>query len=374
MKIGFFGQLYGKKLRDSISLDNTMNYAIQKFNKNFVIALSLFSDVKVYSPVKHKANKIFSEMDGRTEYRYLFYSGKIGRLILLMNSFLKCFCGSESIYFFDALNISQSVGIILAKKVKKKKAIGIITDIPQDILDGHPGIFGKLFLYILRNCDAMVVLTEQTNLDYNSRKKPYVIVEGIANDLQIYERRTLDKKICIYAGGLLKKYHVDQLAECFSKIAKENEYLHIFGDGESCSNIKHIAESCSQVKYMGTADNQTVVKHEMAATLLINPRTNEGAYTKYSFPSKLIEYMSTGVAVLGNRLDGVPAIYSDYMFLFDGNSDIQCQETLRRILDMDSIELQSIGGRAKDFVLSRNGIQATSHKLKGLLYDMGFKE
>ena len=41
--------------------------------------------------------------------------------------------------------------------------------------------------------------------------------------------------------------------------------------------------------------------------MLINPRTNEGVYTQYSFPSKTMEYMRAGKPVLCCKLDGIPA-------------------------------------------------------------------
>ena len=47
---------------------------------------------------------------------------------------------------------------------------------------------------------------------------------------------------------------------------------------------------------------------------MINTRTNESEYTKYSFPSKNIEYLLTGKRVVACMLDGMPNCYREYIY------------------------------------------------------------
>ena len=370
MRIGFCGQLYGKKMEDAIGSHNKVSYAIRKFNGNFVAALACFSEINVYSPIHEKSIYDNIEVEGRKTYKYLRYYGKLGRVNLLIKSFLSAFLGNETVYFVDALNVSQALGVIVASRLKKKRVISIITDIPQAILDGKPGLFGKAFLCIIRKSNALVVLTNQTAIDFNTLHKPFVIIEGIANDIHELNMLPLDEHICIYAGGLSDKYYISQMAECFEKVAKHDEYLYIFGDGESKEKIVEIANKGSHVKYMGVMDNKMVMEYELKSILLINPRPNNGEYTKYSFPSKLIEYMSTGVAVLGNKLDGVPNEYYEHMYLFDGYTKDSYCASIRKLLDTNVNDLSAKGRRAKNFIIERNGIRATSEKLRYLLNEI----
>ena len=48
------------------------------------------------------------------------------------------------------------------------------------------------------------------------------------------------------------------------------------------------------------------------ADVLVNPRQNDDEYTKYSFPSKNIEYLMTGNAVVAYMLDGIPEVYKEF--------------------------------------------------------------
>ena len=45
----------------------------------------------------------------------------------------------------------------------------------------------------------------------------------------------------------------------------------------------------------------------------MNPRSADAEYTKYSFPSKTIEYLATGVPVVMNRLPGIPEEYEYFV-------------------------------------------------------------
>ena len=47
--------------------------------------------------------------------------------------------------------------------------------------------------------------------------------------------------------------------------------------------------------------------------VLINPRPAEGEYTKYSFPSKTMEYLLSGSKVVMHRLDGIGDEYYKYI-------------------------------------------------------------
>ena len=58
--------------------------------------------------------------------------------------------------------------------------------------------------------------------------------------------------------------------------------------------------------------------------VLVNPRPNNEEYTKYSFPSKDIEYLSSGKPTVAFLLDGMPKCYQDFLYVVDPNRDISC--------------------------------------------------
>ena len=102
-----------------------------------------------------------------------------------------------------------------------------------------------------------------------------------------------------------------------------------------------------------------MLKRELEATILVNPRKNQGEYTKYSFPSKVLEYMSTGTTILMNKLDGIPNDYYNNVLLFNLN----IKDTLKEINMMPIDEIESIGKRAKEWVLNNKEIHVVSEKV-----------
>ena len=50
---------------------------------------------------------------------------------------------------------------------------------------------------------------------------------------------------------------------------------------------------------------------------MINPREDNQEYVKYSFPSKNLEYLSTGNKVLCYKLSGIPNDYDKYLYYID---------------------------------------------------------
>ena len=89
-------------------------------------------------------------------------------------------------------------------------------------------------------------------------------------------------------------------------ICSNDVELWICGSGDAKDIIEDEAQKDSRIKYFGLVDSQTALKMQHQATILVNPRTSDGEYTKYSFPSKNMEYMVSGTPVLTTDLPGMP--------------------------------------------------------------------
>ena len=112
------------------------------------------------------------------------------------------------------------------------------------------------------------------------------------------------------------------------------------------------AEQDPRIRYLGIAPNETVIGAEIRATLLINPRPSDEEFTRFSFPSKNLEYMASGTPVLTTDLPGMPREYLPYVYLFKEETDPGMAETLRQVLSLPAETLHGKGAAAKRFVLS----------------------
>ena len=88
----------------------------------------------------------------------------------------------------------------------------------------------------------------------------------------------------------------------------------------------------------------------------MNPRSADEEYTKYSFPSKTIEHLATGVPVVMNRLPGIPEEYVEHLFLTEHSDAQSLTKMLQMVLDMDEQTVLEHGFRAIAFIQNeKNG-------------------
>lgn len=282
----------------------------------------------------------------------------------ILNGFFRTlFAPKKSILIYDVLVVSASIGAIWAAKIRRLKKVGIVTDLPKFLGISKSSFMLKVNEKIISKSDAYVFLTKQMNEEVNINGKPYIVLEGHANiDMRDKEHTPFssENKTVIYAGAIEKIYGIEMLCKAFINVAKTGEILHIYGNGDYAQELSELAKENENIVYHGNRPNYEIVEAELNATLLVNPRPTDGEYTKFSFPSKTLEYMVSGTPVLSSRLDGIPDEYENYIFYFDENTAESLGTQMRKILDLSPNELAKKGAEAKAFVLDNknNVVQA----------------
>ena len=74
--------------------------------------------------------------------------------------------------------------------------------------------------------------------------------------------------------------------------------------------------------FLGQVDNIRSIEIQNRSHILVCPRLPDGYVTKYTFPSKLFEYLSTGHCVVAFHLEGIPEEYNEFIYYpKDNNAD-----------------------------------------------------
>lgn len=264
----------------------------------------------------------------------------------------------------DCLNIANAYGILLACKLRHIPIITIVTDLPDMMSDSKVlrAVNNNLFSFM----NGFIFLTEEMNVRLNHKNHPYIVLEGhVDSDAPELNRTekwetTNGKKIIIYAGSILKLYGIQNLTEGFIKADIPNAELWIYGDGDYREELIQIEKVHKNVIYKGVCGNQEVVQAELRASLLVNPRPSAPEYTKYSFPSKNMEYMVSGTPLLTTKLPGMPKEYNDYVYLLEDETPEGVAKSLKEIFKHSFSERQKLASKAREFVLKEksNTIQA----------------
>ncbi len=283
-----------------------------------------------------------------------------------------CLIRKDSAVIVDGLNRVTALAGLLAAKLRGCPCIGIVTDLP-DMLGG--GSFSKkLANFVIRHCTGYVLLTQAMNDYLNQAGKPYVILEGhadISMGSKIPSRdRKLAPRVCFYAGGVSKQYGLGNLVEGFRMADLPNAQLHIYGPGDYVEELKTIAAEDPRIFYGGMLLSSQIVEKEMEATLLVNPRPTDEEYVKYSFPSKTMEYMSSGTPVLTTVLPGMPREYHPYVYLLEDETAQGIARKLKEVLANSDETLFRKGGEARAFILEQKNNVIQGKKILDMLKTM----
>lgn len=273
---------------------------------------------------------------------------------------------NKTIIVCDVLNVSVSLGAVFAGILVGCPIVGIVTDIPELMVTGYLSRQVKLIYKIIDKCSHYVFLTEPMNARLNPTGKPYVIIEGICNENT--ESENLDhNNHSIYAGYLDEKYGIKALIEAFILANVDGQELHIYGAGPYAEEVKRIANERNSIVYHGSVLNEIVVAEEKKARLLINPRPSNEEFTKYSFPSKNMEYMASGTPVLTTKLLGMTKDYYEYVYCFEDETVEGMSETLKTILEKDDEQLLEKGKEAQHFVMMQKNNLIQARKILALV-------
>lgn len=259
---------------------------------------------------------------------------------------------------------------------KSCKVTAIITDIPE-YYDMHRVSFirgllrkmnNKLVYRYMKRVDRFVLLTEQMKEPLCVGERPYIVMEGIC-DSQPAEcgENDNDHLSILYAGRLNYRYGLGTLLDAFEQIQNDKLELWLCGSGEMEEEIKERAKKDSRIHFWGYLPHSEAVELQKKASILINPRTNEGEYTKYSFPSKTMEYMMSGKPTIMYKLDGVPDEYDQYLFYVQGDSVEALKETMESVCAMNQEERTGIAQSAQKFVAEQKNSTVQARRILELI-------
>lgn len=364
-------KIYFEKFEGEVSV------AAYQFNRLLAQGLASVENVQVKCPVpisllkRMEINELGKNIE-EEGINYILYDNKTieagywGFFSETMKNIKQWIRQDKVVVVTDALGIVADIVSTMAHLIYGIETVGIVTDLPQYV--GNPQKITEkarcfINLFFMRRFQKYVLLTESMSEWVNKKNKYQCIVEGICdwNSLQenTEEISKYDNKVCMYAGSLHREYGIDMLIQGFLKAKVESSELHIYGKGNYAEEIENICRQHNNVVFYGQYAHDKILEEEKKVTLLVNPRPTNEEYTKYSFPSKTLEYMASGTPVLMTRLPGMPRDYEEYVYLFQNETVDGYAQTLREVLESKD-KMMEKGEKARKFILStrNNRVQA----------------
>lgn len=266
----------------------------------------------------------------------------------------------------------------VAKKNKSKIKLCLNTgDIPgkyglqsqfkkniKQILTGE--LVDKSVLRLAKMFDCFVFVTADMAKAFEVADKPFTVVEctylepEYANGKIISES---DKKRIFYAGSIREEYGIGHLLRAFSLIKDEDYELVIAGGGSGEDLVKKYANKDSRIKFLGFITPQEVLQWQLSSYVLVSPRQSNREYVKYSFPSKSVDSLATGVPYVAHKLPCDPPEYAGYINYPDGESDEDLKEKIMEICEMSTEERRAIGRRGQQFILKEKNPKVMTKRI-----------
>lgn len=232
-------------------------------------------------------------------------------------------------------------------------------------------IDSKVINWCLKRFDCFALLSRHMLTHLPIGNKRWIVLEGIyrPDDHKKKECGVNDsgKKIIMYSGALGLRYGVGDMLEAFSLIVDSDFELWVCGQGNAVPMILEYAQIDSRIHYFGVLPREEVLQLQQRATLLVNPRHKEEVYTKYSFPSKTLEYLASGTPVLMSHLESIPSEYDEHLFYFDDETPIGMSKKMVEICKLPFDMLKERGNLALEFVLTNKRSEVQAGRLLELI-------
>lgn len=356
----------------SVQANNFQSAVIDGLKKNNVLFSVLSYPFLPIYPFRYK--KMFSP-----ECDFIYNGAKIGFsksycLLPIINSFSIIKSVSKEVEEWAnrykgedlvILTYTQSWFFIQPlKKIKKKypniRICAIVTDLLSISRRYREGMLKRAQAYIdgfldercITTIDKFVLLTKPMEEEIPYAIGRNIIVEGIC-DLPDYKKTDKRRERVILYTGVLRSYvGIRDLVDAFIATTDKSFRLMICGDGPDASYIKEKALLDNRIEFLGRLPREEVLKLQRQATALINPRKGSHYVTRYSFPSKTMEYMTSGTPMIGYRLEGMPDEYYEHIYVIPDENKESLTDIINTVLTKDPIELENKALSAYEFIKS----------------------
>ena len=173
-------------------------------------------------------------------------------------------------------------------------------------------------------------------------------------------------KIVLYTGQLVESYGIGLLIETINFLPDDYE-IWIAGTGELRETVEGAAIRNPRLKFLGLLSVVDVAKVSLKAGCLINPRLIESEFVKYSFPSKMLEYLASGIPVLTSRLPSMEFDLIPFLHFIDELTGRGVATAIEQLFSEYYPESMIKATEAKAYVLESRSAKRQVKKLLSIM-------
>ena len=271
----------------------------------------------------------------------------------------------KQVILYSDYPVYATAARLACKKDKDANSVLFMTDLPTFSLLPHNNSLSSRMMCKMdkareenyKNFDSYILLTKYMAEKMGVQEKPYIVVEGFSDpESYEFEQKKSDKKVLMYCGALSDVYNITTLLEAF-QLSEIDAELWLFGGGTREKEVREAAEKDSRIKFFGKVTREELLHRQKEAHVLVSIKSSDDDFTKYAFPSKILEYMTAGTAVLSTRIGGIPDEYFEYIYTIE-NEDVKAiSAKIEEILNLPIEELEEKGKKGQVFAIEKKNCQ-----------------
>jgi glycosyltransferase involved in cell wall biosynthesis len=153
----------------------------------------------------------------------------------------------------------------------------------------------------------------------------------------------------VFAGSLDEPNGVSLMLDAFSRL-RGGFRLRIAGRGPLEDKVRQAAANDSRIDYLGFLPHGQVLALYRSADLLVSARLTKGLNTRYFFPSKLMEYLASGVPVISTCTGHVEEEFGGFVYLLREETAESLAGLIAAIAASPRAERIEMGRRARGYM------------------------
>ena len=285
---------------------------------------------------------------------------------------------TDKIIFTYNITVPPGIFLLAAARRIGARIVAMIYDVNipgETVPSGIPYIIDYWqHKKILRFYDGLVVITNEIAQDF-APDVPYICVEGgIAPDLieqyvklEKTPRHDSDHFTIVAAGGLKEANGIHEIIEAFRLLEGEEYRLHIAGQGPLESLVRDAAEKDHRIVYHGFLNFEEVLKLYANADVLLNMRLTKRLNTRYFFPSKIMEYLTSGVPIISTCPGAMADEYGEYAYLLQDETPESLASMIKTVSALPKEQRIARGMAARQYMLENKTWDVQTEKISGFL-------
>lgn len=337
------------------------NPSNQNFYNKLIKALSFKNNVAV---VSHRpfCKGMFDDdylnakqtSDGMVKYYYTRLEAtrsykmfdEIEEIIAVAEKAILDFRGEPFICVVDTLRINLVKGAIKFARQYNAKIIGMLTDNPANLTSVRMSYVKNVFKQVGR-LDGYLALSNGLLRAFKVTEKPNYIFEGLVDEMATMRKEPIGNYY-FFGGSLYERYGVKRLINAFIE-SNIPEKLVIAGNGPLRDYIFQNTEKNSRILYLSQLPVENVYGLEQYAIANINPRPFSKKLDDESVPSKLLEYLSSGVPTISTIHSKLYEIFKNDVYWIEDDTTFGIKAALNDFFskNYEDLKKRAIAARVK---------------------------